>query len=189
MKLSDKMTMLDAIKLIKEIAGDDTAMRDDIRTSLYNMADTDDDLSDESIDAWVKAYPEDKHEKLRSLFTGPAVEVVKTKIEGGKDQPPADIQDSPAGEQLAENEELSDEELQAAINDVLGKLGADEGDEPADTPPADDLPDDTPAEEPKSEESDKSADEPADKEQDEPDTGSEEQDETTRNILAGLSNK
>lgn len=152
MKLSDKLTMLDAIKLIKEIAGDDDAMRDDIRASLYNMAGTDDDLSDDSIDTWIKAYPEDKHEKLRSLFAGPAVEVVKTKIEGGKDQPPEDTEDDP--------------ELMRILEELANSSGKE--DEPAE----DKLAEDEPAE-----------DEPNS------DTGSEEQDETTRNILAGLSDK
>ena len=179
MKLNDQMSMVDVIKLLKAIAGDDDTMLNDIRKSLYNMAEAD-DLPDDSIDSWVKSYPEDKHESLRKLFAGPAVEVVKTRVEGGKDQPPADIKDSPAGEQLAENEELlsnsnsDDEYINSLIADLEEDLGAE------DEPPAEELSaDDKPAE-------DKAADEPA---KDEPDTGSEEQDETTRNILAGLSDK
>lgn len=168
MKLSDKMTMLDAIKLIKEIAGDDDAMRDDIRASLYNMAGTDDDLSDDSIDTWINAYPEDKREKLRSLFAGPAVEVVKTKIEGGKDQPPEDADDDP--------------ELMQILEELANSSSA-ESDEPAEEPAEDKPAEDESADDKSAEDK---ADEPA---KDEPDTGSEEQDETTRNIIAGLSDK
>ena len=172
-----------ASDFLKSLVGLPDDVRKDAVLSLINMVVNGKDIPDEELNSWIDLYPEENREGLKGHFIYGNISSDDDK----KNQPPADIkEDDAVAKQLAYNaeklngdlaeedaaEDDEDDDDDAYLDSLIAELETD--DEPAEEPA-----DDKPAE-------DKAADEPA---KDEPDTGSEEQDETTRNILAGLSDK
>lgn len=172
-----------ASDFLKSLVGLPDDVRKDAVLSLINMVVNGKDIPDDELNSWIDLYPEENREGLKGHFIYGNISSDDDK----KNQPPADIKDDDVvAEQLADNaeklnsdlaeEDAAEDDDDEYINSLIADLENDLG---AEDEPADDEPDDEPAD-------DKLADEPA---KDEPDTGSEEQDETTRNILAGLSDK
>lgn len=168
-----------ASDFLKSLVGLPDDVRKDAVLSLINMVVNGKDIPDEELNSWIDLYPEENREGLKGHFIYGNISSDDDK----KNQPPADIkEDDAVAKQLADNaeklngdlaeEDAAEDDDNEYINNLIADLENDLGaeDEPVDGVPAED----------------KAAEESA---KDEPDTGSEEQDETTRNILAGLSDK
>lgn len=159
-----------ASDFLKSLVGLPDDVRKDAVLSLINMVVNGKDIPDDELNGWIDLYPEENREGLKGHFIYGNISSDDDK----KNQPPADIaEDKEVKDQLDANQKMldsmtgegmSDEDIDAEIDRILADIDANpaEGSEEATS--------ESGAEEPES-------------------TGDEEQDETTRNIIAGLSDK